>query len=109
MSNVLLLGNTSIEIKDDEFGNGFQIGYLHFKVDFLGKVPVTDELIYTVIAQTFVDVHHTDRCNAGYLVGFFAALLEKQPNPSHSFTYVTSEAPEQIALDLMKKIVRGEW
>jgi hypothetical protein len=72
---LLQLGNTPIQVQDDEFGNGFQVGYLHFKADFQGK-PITDELLYTVIAQTFVDVRHTSRCNAGYLTGFILALLE---------------------------------
>ncbi len=78
MSTVLQLGDTPITLKDDEFGNGFQVGYLHFKKDFQDKL-ITDELIYTIIAQTFIDVFHTHRCNAGYLVGFISALLEKRP------------------------------
>jgi hypothetical protein len=78
MSDVLQLGGTPINVKDDEFSNGFQVGYLHFKKTFEGK-PITDELLSTIVAQTFIDVHHTSRCNTGYLVGFLSALLEKQP------------------------------
>jgi hypothetical protein len=78
MSDLIQLGSTSIDVKDGEFGNGFQVGYLHFKKTFEGK-PITDELLSTIVAQTFIDVRHTSRCNTGYLVGFLAALLEKQP------------------------------
>ena len=90
MSIILQLGESSITTRDDEFGNGFQIGYLHFKKDFQSK-PITDELIYTVIAQTFIDVHHTNRCNAGYLVGFMAALFERQPTSARSFMHAVQE------------------
>ncbi len=99
MSVVLQLGSTPITLKDDEFSNGFQVGYLHFKKDFQEK-PVTDELLYTVIAQTAIDVHHTDRCNAGYLVGFFAALLETQPTCEPVFAYVSNHFPQQKPYDL---------
>ena len=86
-ATVLQLGTSPITLKDDEFGNGFQVGYFHFKKDFQGK-PITDELIYTVIAQTSIDVRHTSRCNAGYLTGFIAALLEPQPEHPVQFLHV---------------------
>jgi hypothetical protein len=79
MSEILQLNSTPVQVKDDEFATGYQVGYLHFKKDFQGKVLITDELLSTIVAQTFIDVHHTGRCNAGYLVGFIAALLEKEP------------------------------
>ncbi len=80
--SILQIGGSSISLKDDEFGNGFQVGYLHFKTDFQRK-PITDELLYTVMAQNIYNVTHTDRCNAGYLVGFITALLEPQPPEQH--------------------------
>jgi hypothetical protein len=94
MSDALQLGGTRIELKDDEFSNGFQVGYLHFKKDFQGK-PITDELLYTIIAQTFIDVHHTSRCNTGYLVGFLSALLEKQPEHSTQIARILPFARSQ--------------
>jgi hypothetical protein len=75
-----LLNCTPVQVKDKEFENGFDVGYMHCKVDFLGKnVPITDDLLYTIIAQTAIDVRHTSRHNTGYLAGFFYALLEKEP------------------------------
>lgn len=76
---MLELGSTSVQVQDDELARGYRVGYLHFKQDFQGRVAITDELLSTVLAQTFIDVHHTSRCNTGYLVGFIAALLKKEP------------------------------
>lgn len=95
MSTILQLGHSPVRAKDDEFGNGFQVGYLHFKKDFQGQ-PITDELIYTIIAQTAVNVTHTGRCNAGYLIGFIAALLERQPPLKCSFIHVQSQGASPI-------------
>ncbi len=93
MSTILQLGNSPITLKDDEFGNGFQVGYLHFLKDFQGK-PITDELLYTVIAQNIMDVHRTDRCNAGYLVGFIVALAEHRP-PTPLLTLFSRITPQE--------------
>ena len=74
-----LLNCTPVQVKDDDFEHGFDAGYIHCKIKFLGKVPITDNLLYTILAQTAINVEHTDRCNAGYMVGFLYALLEKEP------------------------------
>lgn len=79
MSEFLQINDTLVQVTDDELGNGFQVGYLDYKVNFRGKVQLTDELLATIVANAFIDVQHTSRCNAGYLIGFFAALVEKEP------------------------------
>ena len=79
MSEFLQINSTLIQVTDDELGNGFQVGYLDYKVNYLGKVQITDELLCTIVANAFIDVQHTSRCNAGYLIGFFTALVEKEP------------------------------
>jgi hypothetical protein len=71
------LGSIPIQVTDGEFSTGFQVGYLAFKTDFQDQ-PATDEFLYTIIARTFTNVHHTDRYRAGYLVGFMTALCEQQ-------------------------------
>ena len=81
LGTVLRLGRTLITLTDDEFSNGFQVGYLHFKKDFQGK-RLTDSFLYNVLAQNIIDVHRQDRCNAGYILGFIIALAE-QPPESH--------------------------
>ncbi len=78
MSTALRLGRTLITLTDDEFGNGFQVGYLHFKKDFQGK-RLTDSFLYNVLAQNIIDVYRQDRCNAGYILGFIVALAEQPP------------------------------
>jgi hypothetical protein len=37
---LLQLESTPIQVQDDEAGNGFQVGYLHFKADFSPATPV---------------------------------------------------------------------
>lgn len=81
MNTTLRLGRTLITLTDDEFGNGFQVGYLHFKKDFQGK-RLTDSFLYNVLAQNMIDVHRQDRCNAGYILGFIIALAEQLPESS---------------------------
>src|SRR5260370_24944397 len=78
LGTVLRLGRTLITLTDDEFGNGFQVGYLHFKKGFQGK-RLTDSFLYNVLAQNIIDVHRQDRCNAGYILGFIIALAEQPP------------------------------
>jgi hypothetical protein len=41
MSTILQLGNSTVSLKDDEFGNRFQTGYLRFKADFQEK-PISE-------------------------------------------------------------------
>lgn len=78
MSELVLHFGNPIQVQDDEFVHGFQIGYLHFKTDFANLI-ITDDLVYTVITQNIIDVRRFDRHNAGYITGWIAALLEKQP------------------------------
>ncbi len=77
MSECIQIG-TPVTVSNDEFANGFQVGYLHFKTDFQHR-PITDKLIYTVIMQNIIDVHRHDANNAGYIVGWVVALLEHHP------------------------------
>jgi hypothetical protein len=78
MREFLLNDATPIEIHDDEFSNGFELGFMHCKVDIIGKMPITDDVICTIITQTPPRVRLTNRRYAGYLAGFFTALTEKE-------------------------------
>jgi hypothetical protein len=69
------LGVTTILAKDDKFSQAYQAGYQRFLTGFKG-MPLTDSRIYDVLARNINDVLHTDRENAGYVVGWLAALLE---------------------------------
>jgi hypothetical protein len=93
MSEVVHLNDTPIHIQDDDFINGYQIGYLHYKQDFKGRVTITDQFLYNTIMQNIIDVQHTGRCNAGYLVGFIAAMIEREPKKR--FQIVGKISPEE--------------
>lgn len=72
----IVLGETTVFVTDDEFGNGFQTGYLRFKMDFLGT-PLADTSMYDFLCRNTQDVHNMPNYNAGYVTGWYAALLEK--------------------------------
>lgn len=79
MSEIVQLNDTPIRVQDDDFITGYQAGYLHYKQNFKGRAPLTDQMLYDTLLQSITDVTHTGRNNAGYLVGFIAAFLEKEP------------------------------
>jgi hypothetical protein len=79
MSEIVQLNDTPIQVKDDEFATGWQVGYLDYKTNYQKKVALTEELLCTILANTFIDVQHTSRCNVGYLIGFVSALIETEP------------------------------
>ena len=93
LGTALRLGRTLITLTDNEFGNGFQVGYLHFKKDFQGK-RLTDSFLYNVFAQNIIDIHRQDRCNAGYVLGFIIALAEQPPESPLRLINSTHQADE---------------
>ena len=54
-SSIIKVGDTSVTVRNDEFGNGMQIGYLQFHTEYQGK-PLADSDIYGVIAQNIYSV-----------------------------------------------------
>lgn len=71
------IGNATIIVTDDDFVNGYQIGYLRYHVDYKGR-DLTDRDIYSYIMRTCLDVQHSDRSNAGRIAGWVAAMHEQE-------------------------------
>jgi hypothetical protein len=66
-------GVTTIEVADDEFFNGYQAGYLLYRITpQVG--PLTDTGIYNFLCKHLSAVTTTDRFRAGVLSGWYAAL-----------------------------------
>lgn len=88
----MILGETTVFVTDDEFGNGFQTGYLRFKMDFLGT-PLTDAGIYDFLCRNMQDVRNMPSYNTGYVTGWYGALFEK-----------SKQAPQfsQVALEIIR-------
>ncbi len=74
MNNSIVVGRNLVLVRDDEFGNGFQTGYLRFKMDFEG-VLLTDNGLYEMLCQSTQDVQNFSRYNAGYVTGWMADCL----------------------------------
>lgn len=71
------IGNTTIFVTDDEYGSGYQVGYLQYKLDYKSNAP-TEMDIYALIIGVITSVRHSGRYHAGYVTGWIAALLEGQ-------------------------------
>jgi hypothetical protein len=72
--HVLHLRSTAIRVQDDAFQYGYQQGYQRFLQTHAGRV-LDDQAIYDFISNNIIDTMAPDRENAGYITGWFAALL----------------------------------
>jgi hypothetical protein len=70
------IGNAIIIVTDDDFCNAYMAGYLTYRLDYQGKA-MSDADIYEFIMQHLHDVRHTDRWNAGFVLGWAAGMHEK--------------------------------
>ncbi len=70
------IGTTTLVVADDEYANGYQVGYLKYKLDDRQKT-LSDMDIYAVIVGVITSVRHSGRYHAGYVTGWIAALLEE--------------------------------
>jgi len=86
----IILGDTTVVVSDDEFGNGFQTGYLRFKMDFLGT-PLTDASMYDFLCRNTQDVRNMPSYNTGYVTGWMAGLFEKSQQATPQFAHATVE------------------
>jgi hypothetical protein len=73
----LPIGNTTLLVEDDEFGNGYQVGYLRYITEYK-EMLLSDSQVYHFMMQTCLDVSHTDRWNAGVVSGWVAAMHGKE-------------------------------
>jgi hypothetical protein len=64
-----------IERTDKEFTDGVCGGYLTYCDQYHGK-PLTDMVVYHLLAQNIMEVRSTDLSNAGYCTGLIEPLIE---------------------------------
>jgi hypothetical protein len=67
-------GSTTIEVQDDEFFNGYQVGHFLYRTTQREKTSLTDTTIFTVLRDILQSVSHADRYRAGTISGWYAAL-----------------------------------
>ncbi len=79
MKGVMQLGTTIVVVQDENFSVHYQQGYQRFQREYKG-LRLTDRILYDFLARTLMDVLNMPTSNAGYAIGWIAALLEKEPN-----------------------------
>lgn len=69
-----IFGNTTIEVQDDEFFNGFQVGNFYFRAHKQQAELLSDAALYGFLCDVLQGVRETDRYRAGAISGWYAAL-----------------------------------
>lgn len=67
-------GNATIEVQDDEFFNGFQVGNFYFRAHKQQAELLSDAALYGFLCDVLQGVRETDRYRAGAISGWYAAL-----------------------------------
>ncbi len=93
MGKRIVIGNTAIEVADQELSTGYQEGYLRFTELYHDK-PLRDTDVYGFLARTMYDYTTSDRYRAGYIVGWCAAL-HGQGHPGATIGYYVADARQK--------------
>jgi hypothetical protein len=72
------IGNITIAVQDDEFFDGYQTGYLHFRTCCQGATLSEGDMCL-FLTRNYFDGGSTERYNIGYITGWFAALFTTEP------------------------------
>jgi len=72
------VGQTLIRVSDEQFQRGYQYGYDDF-CSWWAKQRLTDGTLYIMLSMSITCPAWPEFANAGYIVGWVAALLESQP------------------------------
>lgn len=75
-SRSILLGTVTILLTNQQFVDGYQNGYLRFRLSG-PSIRMTDYEVYTFLLTNLRDFHYPDRWNAGYVLGWITALVER--------------------------------
>lgn len=70
---VAQIGNATINVSDEQLGNGYTVGYLRYLLDYAGEL-LSEREIYEFIMGRLQDVRETDRWNVGVVMGWIAAM-----------------------------------
>jgi hypothetical protein len=71
--HVTKFGKSTILVHDDDFSEGYSNGLIHHTNQ---ESPLTVEAIRNMIAESFLDVLHTDAWNTGYVCGAIRGIYE---------------------------------
>jgi hypothetical protein len=71
------VGQGCIVMTSEDFVNGYQARHLSSLLEARTEM-VTDEALLTLIRDRFASQDHRERYNAGYIVGWLAALVCKE-------------------------------
>lgn len=71
------IGNAAISVSDEQFGNGYTVGYLRYLLDDAGRL-LSERDIYEFIMGRLLDVRETDRWNVGVVLGWVTAMQRTQ-------------------------------
>lgn len=90
---VALIGNVAISVTDEQFGNGYTVGYLRYLLDYAGK-SLGEREIYEFIMGRLQDVRETDRWNVGVVMGWIAAMQKTRAGESADAGLLSSQGRE---------------
>ena len=75
--HMLHLGCAIIQVQDEAFQYGYQQGYRRFQQTH-ARQELDDKAIHDFISSNITSTMASDQENAGYITGWFAALLRRQ-------------------------------
>jgi hypothetical protein len=71
--HVFKLGNSTIVVSNDEFGDGYTNGVIGYSDQVH---PLTVEALRNLIGEAVADTYHTEDWNTGYIAGAIRGILE---------------------------------
>ena len=95
----LELGNNHLLDNDAEFTSGFSNGNLfYYDTNFHPSEPLSCQTVYQFMREHLSDHRDSDRWNAGFVVGWLAALCENR----RDFFFTSIILPEPTSNSLTK-------
>jgi hypothetical protein len=77
------IGNAAISVSDEQFGNGYTVGYLRYLLDDAGR-PLTERDMYEFLMRHLLNARETDRWNTGLVTGWISAMQAARQRESAS-------------------------
>ena len=74
-TRVFQVGNTVIQVQNEQFQYGYQQGYERFYERY-AHIPLTDLEVYRFVLRNVLDTFTSELARAGYIIGWLAALIE---------------------------------
>jgi hypothetical protein len=80
------IGHATIAVSDEQFGNGYMVGYLRYLLDYAER-PLTEREIYEFLMRHLLNARETDRWNTGLVTGWIAAMQAARKRESASVAF----------------------